>query len=465
MILERKIYDKLLSLKKTLNGKKAVLIEGARRIGKSTICEEFGKNEYKSYILIDFARCSDEVKNYFVKHINDLDTFFMLLSTYYGVKLYERESLIIFDEVQMYPKARECIKYLVADGTYDYLETGSLISIKENVRDIVIPSEERHLKMYPLDFEEFCDALGETQIISYIKKCFNERVPLENELHYKAMLLFKQYILVGGMPQSITTLMLLFKQYILVGGMPQSITTFLESRKDFDTADIEKRDILALYRSDIMKIDAKYRSKVLAIFDQIPGLLSQHEKRVVFSNVSEGSTSDQYEETFFWLSDSMISNECFLCNDPNVGLSVNENRAYVKCYLGDTGLLVSHAFDENELLEDEVYKQILNDKLNMNEGMLYENAIAQMLTANGHKLTEKHRNDIEIDFLISNNSKLKYKMYPIEVKSGKKYSIESLKRFKEKYKARIGECYVIHPRNLSFKEDILCIPPYMTICL
>ena len=442
MILKRKIYDKLLSLKKNLNGKKAFLIEGARRIGKSTICEEFGKNEYKSYILIDFARCPDEVKNYFVKHMNDLDTFFMLLSTYYGVKLYERESLIIFDEVQMFPKARECIKYLVADGRYDYLETGSLISIKENVRDIVIPSEERHLKMYPLDFEEFCEALGEAQIISYIRKCFEERVPLENELHYNAMLLFKQYILVGG--------------------MPQSVIAFLESRKDFDTADIEKRDILALYRSDIMKIDARYRSKVLAIFDQIPGLLSQHEKRVVFNDVSEGSTS----------SDSMISNECFLCIDPNVGLSINENRAYVKCYLGDTGLLVSHAFDENELLEDEVYKQILGDKLNMNEGMLYENAIAQMLTANGHKLyfythynPEKHRNDIEIDFLISNNSKLKYKMYPIEVKSGRKYSIESLKRFKEKYKARIGECYVIHPRNLSFKEDILCIPPYMTICL
>ena len=349
MILKRKIYDKLLSLKKTLNGKKAFLIEGARRIGKSTICEEFGKNEYKSYILIDFARCPDEVKDYFLKHMNDLDTFFMLLSTYYGVKLYERESLIIFDEVQMFPKARECIKYLVADGRYDYLETGSLISIKENVRDIVIPSEERHLKMYPLDFEEFCEALCEAQIISYIRKCFEE-------------------------------------QYILVGGMPQSVIAFLESRKDFDTADIEKRDILALYRSDIMKIDARYRSKVLAIFDQIPGLLSQHEKRVVFNDVSEGSTSDQYEETFFWLSDSMISNECFLCNDPNVGLSINENRAYVKCYLGDTGLLVSHAFDENELLEDEVYKQILGDKLNMNEGMLYENAIAQMLTSNGHKL-------------------------------------------------------------------------------
>ena len=452
MILKRKIYNKLSEQKKALNGKKAFLIEGARRIGKSTICEEFARNEYKSYILIDFAKCPDEVKGYFQKHMNDLDTFFMLLSTYYGVKLHERESVIIFDEVQMYPKARECVKYLVADGRYDYIETGSLISIKENVKDIVIPSEERHLKMYPLDFEEFCDALGEVGIIDYIRKCFADKTPLENELHNKAMLLFKQYMLVGG--------------------MPQSAIAFIENRKDFDEADMEKRDILSLYRSDIMKIDARYRSKVLAIFDQIPGLLSQHEKRVVFKNITENSTADQYEETFFWLSDSMISNECFLCKDPNIGLSLNESRAYVKCYLGDTGLLVSHAFDENELLEDEVYKQILGDNLSMNEGMLYENAIAQMLTANEHKLyfytqynAEKHRNDIEIDFLISNNSKLKYKVYPIEVKSGTRYSIKSLKRFKEKYKDRIGECYVIHPRNLSFKDDIICIPPYMTICL
>lgn len=306
--------------------------------------------------------------------------------------------------------------------------------------------------MYPLDLEEFCMALGEEQLTGYIRKCFEERIPLENGLHQKAMLIFKQYMLVGG--------------------MPRSVIAFLESRRDFDRADLEKRDILSLYRDDIMKIDTKYRSKVLTIFDSIPGLLSRHEKRVIFGEVAAGSTADQYEDTFFWLSDSMISNECFLCNDPNVGLSVNENRTYIKCYLGDTGLLVSHAFDENELLEDEVYKQILCDKLNMNEGMLYENAIAQMLTANGHKLyfythynDEKHRNDIEIDFLISNNSKLKYKMYPIEVKSGKKYSIESLKRFREKYKDRIGECYVIHPRNLSFKEDIVCIPPYMTVCL
>ena len=231
------------------------------------------QNEYKSYILIDFAKCPDEVKNYFHKHMNDLGTFFMLISAFYSVKLYERESLIIFDDVQMYPKARECIKYLVADGRYDYIETGSFISIKENVKDIVIPSEERHLKMYPMDFEEFCESLNETEIISYIKKCFENKIPLENELHYKAMLLFKQYMLVGG--------------------MPQSVIAFIESRKDFDKSDIEKRDILSLYRSDIMKIDVRCRSKVLAIFDQIPGLLSQHEKRVVFKDISAGSTAGQ----------------------------------------------------------------------------------------------------------------------------------------------------------------------------
>ncbi|MGN0581519.1 MAG: DUF4143 domain-containing protein [Oscillospiraceae bacterium] len=251
-----------------------------------------------------------------------------------------------------------------------------------------------------------------------------------------------------------------------------SVVNFIESHKDFDRSDSEKRDILELYRGDIMKINSQYKNKVLSVFDQIPGLLSRHEKRIVFKEIASGSTAEQYEDTFFWLSDSMISNECFMCSDPNVGLSINENRTYIKCYLADTGLLVSHAFDENELLENEVYKQILNDKLSLNEGMLYENVIAQMLVANGHKLffynhynEEKHRNDIEIDFLLSNNSKLKYRIYPIEVKSSPKYTVTSLKRFKEKYSSRIGECYIIHPRNLSLKEDIICIPPYMTICL
>lgn len=452
MVFRRKIYDKLLNWKNEAKGSKAILIEGARRIGKSTICEEFAKNEYESYILIDFAKKDKTVESYFTQYLTDLDTFFMMLSTYFKTKLVNRKSLIIFDEVQMFPQARAAIKYLVADGRYDYIETGSLISVKENIKDIVIPSEERSIKMYPLDFEEFAWALGEDLLLEYIKKCFENREPLERNMHNKAMLLFKQYLLVGG--------------------MPKPIVLFIENNKDFSKADEEKRDILRLYRNDIMKIKAQYRAKVLAIFDSIPGLLSQHEKRVVFKDIQEGSFADQYTETFFWLSDSMISNECFLTSDPNVGLSINEVRTYVKCYLGDTGLLVSHAFDETELLENEVYSQILNDKLNLNEGMLYENVIAQMLTAKGHKLyfythysEEKHRNDIEIDFLLSNNSKLKYKLYPIEVKSGKNYKTSSLLRFKEKYKNRIGECYIIHPLNLSLKDDVLCIPPYMTMCL
>ena len=440
MILKRKIYSKLLNWKNECQGTKAIMVEGARRIGKSTIVEEFAKQEYESYILIDFAKKDKVVEEYFNQYLNKLDDLFMLLSTYYGVNLVKRKSVLIFDEVQMFPQARAAIKYLVADGRYDYIENGSLISIKENVKDIVIPSEERSITMYPLDFEEFA------------KSCFEKREPLERGMHNKAMMLFKQYMLVGG--------------------MPKPVILYIENEKNFGFVDAEKRDILKLYRNDIMKIKAQYRSKVLAIFDQIPGLLSGHEKRVVFKDIQEGSYADQYSDTFFWLSDSMISNECFLCNDPNVGLSINEERTYVKCYLGDTGLLLSHAFDENELLESEVYAQILNDKLSVNEGMLYENVIAQMLVANGHKLyfythysTEKHRNDIEIDFIISNNSKLKYKMYPIEVKSGKKYTTTSLNRFIEKYKTRIGESYIIHPRNLIIKDSVVCIPAYMTFCL
>ena len=238
MLFKRTIYDKFLSWKKETNGKKALLVEGARRIGKSTIVEEFAKNEYKSYILIDFARVSEEVKDYFRLYLGDLDTFYMLLSVQYGVRLFPRESILIFDEVQLFPKAREAIKYLVADDRYDFLETGSLISIKENVQEILIPSEERHIQMHPMSFEEFCLALNEEPLIPYIRDCFLKKAPLERSVHEKAMLVFKQYLLVGG--------------------MPMSVVAFLEGRKDFGRADLEKRDILALYRSDIMKIKAQY---------------------------------------------------------------------------------------------------------------------------------------------------------------------------------------------------------------
>lgn len=452
MIFKRKAYDKLLEWKKECDGSRAIMVEGARRIGKSTMVEEFAKNEYESYLMIDFSKVNDTIKSYFYDYIEDLDTLFMFLTSAYNVKLHRRKSVIIFDEVQTFPRARECIKHLVADGRYDYIETGSLISIHENIKNILIPSEERSLRMYPMDFEEFCIALNAEEMLNYIKHCFSKRVPLETGLHKKAMLLFKQYLLVGG--------------------MPQSVNVFLKNDKEFDSVDIEKRDILNLYRQEIMKINSSYKSKVLTIFDQIPGLLSRHEKRVVFKDIENGSRFEQYEDTFFWLEDSMICNVCFNCSDPKVGLAINEDRTYVKCYMGDTGLLLSHAFDENGIVEEHLYYQILNDKLSLNEGMLYENAIAQMLVGNGHKLyfythynAKKHRNDIEIDFIISNNSKLKFKIFPIEVKSTKKYSTISLKKFIEKFQDRIGEAYVIHPKNLIVQDNIISIPPYMTFCL
>ena len=448
MIFKRKIYQKLLDWKNETKGSKALLIEGARRIGKSTIAEEFAKNEYKTYILIDFSTATDTIKSYFVNYINDLDTFFLMISTAYKVSLYERETLFIFDEVQFFPIARQSIKHLVSDGRYDYLETGSLISLRENVKNILIPSEERRIKMYPMDFEEFLWAMGEHLLWNYIKKCYDMRTPLETGLHNQAMLNFKKYILVGG--------------------MPKVVSVFLLNRQRFEEADREKRDILSLYRNDIMKIRESYRVRTALIFDQIPGFLSKHEKRVIYNQVESGSSADDFFESFFWLQDSMICNECFNCSDPNVGLAINEERTFVKCYMGDTGLLISHAFTENELLEESVYQQILNDKLSFNEGMLYENVIAQILTANNHQLffynhynPEKGRNDIEIDFLISNNSRLKYKVYPIEVKSTKRFSTVSLTRFTEKFKQRIGESIVLYPGNLKSSDNITFLPCYM----
>ena len=449
MIFRRKIYQNLRDWKDSTSGEKALLIEGARRIGKSTIVEEFGKNEYRSYLMIDFNDASDMVFSAFDQYLNDLDTFFMILQTEYNVVLYPGESLVIFDEVQKFPKARQSIKKLVKDGRYHYIETGSLISIRDNVKNITLPSEERSLKMYPMDFEEFCEALGETMTFEYIRKCFTEKRPLEQGLHHKAMMLFKQYMLVGG--------------------MPKSVDAYLKNNRSFILVDSEKRDILQLYANDISKIDGKYKSRVLSIFKQIPSFLSLHEKRVRLSNIEEKSTFPMYQDTFFWLGDSMIVNECFNCNDPNVGLSINEDRTYIKCYMGDTGLLVSQAFQEKELADGELYREILRDNLGINEGMLFENAIAQCLVANGYELyfythysQEKHRNDMEIDFIISNGSALKPKIYPIEVKSSKRYTTTSLSNFCEKYKKRIGQAYIIHTKNLCEKHGILCIPSYMT---
>lgn len=447
MEIRRKIYSKLCEWKVTANGSKALLIEGARRIGKSTVAEEFGKNEYRSYILIDFNKATKKVRDLF-DDINNLDIFFQSISLEYNTRLYRRESLIIFDEIQKYPKARETIKYLVKDGRYDFLETGSLISIKENVEGITIPSEERKLKMYPLDFEEFASYMGEEMLLEYIADCFRKKEPLERSLHNKALRLFKEYILVGG--------------------MPQAVVAYKNGGRDFALADIEKRDILNLYRDDIRKAAKRYNSKVSALFENIPAYLSTHEKKVVLSSIDTGATFDKYDEPLFWLNDSMICNLCYKCNDPDVGFSLNKNDSEVKCYLGDTGLLVSLAFSENELAENSLYKQIMDGKLSINKGMIYENAVSQMIIAKDKNLffytrynESKHRNDIEIDFLLSNESKTKFRITPIEVKSSQNYSAISLGRFSEIYAKRIGESYIIHPKNLSVSDGIIKIPPYM----
>ena len=451
-VFKRKIYNKLKDWKSETKGTKALLIEGARRIGKSTIAEEFAKNEYRSYILIDFNLASDTVISAFNNYLNDLDTFFMIIESEYNKKLYRRESVVIFDEIQRFPKARQAVKYLVADGRFDYIETGSLISIRENVENITLPSEERKMAMYPMDFEEFAWALGEEVMADYIRKCYEKRMPLEQSLHSKAMMLFRQYMIVGG--------------------MPQSILAYIGNDRDFRRADMEKRDILEMYRSDIMKIRSSYKSGVIALFDQIPSFLSHKERRVVMNRLDKNATFPKYHDTFFWLADSMMVNQCFNCSDPNVGLSLNEDRTYVKCYMCDTGLLVSHTFSEREITDNALYRELLFGNLSINEGMFYENAISQMLVANGYKLffytrynEEKHRNDIEIDFLISNNSKLKYKVYPIEVKSSDRYTTTSLERFEDRFHQRIGGSYVIHPKNLKAEGGRLFIPAYMTFCL
>lgn len=446
-MIKRKIYQKILRWKESTNGTKALLIEGARRIGKSTIAEEFGKKEYKSYILIDFNKATKKTMESF-EDLNNLDVFFQTIMLEYNTRLFERESLIIFDEIQKFPKAREAVKYLVADGRYDYIETGSLISIRENIDNITIPSEERKIKMFPVDFEEFMLYMNEELLLEYIKKCLEMKQPLDQKMHQKAMHIFKEYMLVGG--------------------MPQAVVAFKENARDFAAADIEKRDILSLYRDDIKKAAKRYNSRVSAIFENIPAYLSTHEKRVVLSEIESNATFAQYDDPFFWLDDSMICNLCYKCNDPNVGFSLNKNESFVKCYMGDTGLLVSLAFNENEIMEQQLYKQIMNEKLSLNQGMIYENMISQMIVAMGRKLyfytrynEEKHRNDIEIDFLLSNESKMNFRMYPIEVKSSKNYSAISLDKFKQLYEKKIAISYIVHPKNLLVDGEIIKIPPYM----
>lgn len=447
--MKRKIYEDLLTWKKEWAGKTALLIDGARRVGKSYIAEEFAKTEYRSYIFIDFNSATEDIRNLFFHYLNDLDTLFMYLSGYYNVKLYEHESLIIFDEVQLFPRARAALKYLVADGRYDYIETGSLMSIKKNVQDIVIPSEERHLKMYPLDFEEFLWAMGNDTLMDIIKKCYDAEKPMGQIMHRKAM----DY----------------FRQYLIVGGMPQAVQEYATSR-DFDRVDRIKRDILTLYRADIIKHAAGYEMKVESIFDEIPAQLQKHEKRFRISSLKKDARFRDYEDAMFWLDDAMIVNICYNSTEPNIGLRLNMDRLTLKCYMADTGLLISHAFDENGIVTEELYKKLLFDKLEVNKGMIMENIVAQMLTASGHKLyfysncsREDKDSRMEIDFLIT-KSKIssRHNISPIEVKSGKNYTLTSLRKFMKKYDEQTHIPYVLHTNDLKKEEGIIYLPLYMT---
>lgn len=448
----RKMYDQLLAWKNKYNGSTAALIEGARRVGKSTVAEEFGRNEYRSYVLIDFSVAGKTLREMFENFGERPDDLFTYISAQYSVKLHRRESLIIFDEVQSFPRARELIKRLVKDGRYDYIETGSLISIRENVKDIVIPSEEKKMRMYPMDFEEFCWAFGDDALAELIKESFSRLEPLPKSLHLRAMMLFKQYMMVGG--------------------MPQSVHAYLSNDRDFDEADDVKGSILELYRDDLMKVPASYASKVQSIFDQIPSFLSKNDKRVVLSDISKGSTIDQYADTFFWLGDSMMCNECFSVSDPDIGFSGTEDRARIKCYMGDTGLLVTRTFSENGRVDSEIYRKIMDGEFNVNKGMLFENVVAQMLVASGHRLffyvlynRETHRNEIEVDFLLSVGNEVKGRVIPVEVKSGSRYSTVSLDRFRERFGDRVERCYIVHPAQLKVVDGVVRIPPYMAMCI
>ena len=447
--MKRKIYSELLKWKSESAGRTALLIDGARRVGKSYIVEEFAKAEYESYILMDFNRVGTDVLELISNHLNDLDTLFMYLSEYFSAKLIERESLIIFDEVQLFPRARAAIKYLVADGRFDYIETGSIVSIKKNVKDIVIPSEERRMKMYPMDFEEFLWAVGNDTLIPMINKHFTEMKPLGQVMHRKTMDLFRQYLIIGG--------------------MPQAVAEYANSR-DFNKVDQVKRDILALYREDISKYANGYELKTASIFDELPAQLSKHEKKFNLSSIKKEARFRNYEDALFWLDDARIINTCYNSTEPSVGLKLNMDRLTLKCYLSDTGLLISHAFDEKGIVTEEIYKKLLFDKLEVNKGMLIENIVAQMLVASGHKLyfySCSSRNDsssrMEIDFLIA-KSKIssRHNIAPIEVKSSKNYTLSSIRKFRNKYSSQLHTPFVLHTSDLRIDDGIVYLPVYMT---
>ncbi len=446
--MKRKIYSQLLRWKEAEQGRVALLIDGARRVGKSYIVEEFARNEYKSYIFIDFNRAGRDIHELFADNLSDLNSLFVYLQNIMGVRLYERESLIVFDEVQMCPRARAAIKYLVADGRYDYIETGSLVSINKNVRDIVIPSEERRVKMFPMDFEEFLWAVGEDMLMPFIRERYEACEPL-GPVHRKAMSLFRQYLIVGGMPQAV-------ERYA--------------TAHNFTDVDTVKRDIINLYKADIEKYAVGYETKVKSIFERIPSSLQRHEKRFLLSDIKPTARFREYETSFFWLEESQVANICWASTEPSIGLGMKRDSTRLKCYMADTGLLISMAFDERSIVSEELYRKLLLNKLEVNQGMLVENVVAQMLRAAGHRLfffSQTSRQDsqqtMEVDFLIQKPSVTsRHNISPIEVKSGSGYKLASLRKMRQKYADKLSTPYVIHTKDYMQEDGIHFLPIYMT---
>ena len=450
--MKRKIYEKLVEWKRESAGKCALLIEGARRVGKSWIVKEFAQNEYESHLIIDFAKASSKIKELFEEKLDNLDEFFMLLEARTRVGLVRGKSLIVFDEVQRFPRAREAIKYLVEDGRFHYLETGSLVSIRKNVDNIVIPSEEMKVQMFPMDFEEFLWALGAEPVMKLIRRRFAEGKPMGQSDHRMAMELFRQYLVVGGMPQAVEA---------------------FANWRDIKAAESAKRLVLDLYRDDIGKFAGRLKHKVRAIWDSIPGALSAKEKRFRPGLVKEGVKMRELDSPFEWLAESMTVNISSNVTDPSAGLKLSEDRTSIKCYMGDTGLLVSHAFSENSNATYDMQWKILTGKLEVNKGMLVENVVAQMLKAAGQSLFYHYNSDqsnasnrMEVDFLLAKSKvSARHNIHPVEVKSAGDYSTISLERFMKKFRQQAATPIILHTGDADFGEGALTLPLYMAMLI
>ena len=437
-IFKRKLYDTMLAWKSSSNGSTALLVEGARRVGKSTLVNQFAKKEYKSAIVIDFNMAPQHIISLFDDY-SDLDTLFLNLQAHYHVLLHKRQSVIVFDEVQQCPRARQAIKYLVQDGRYDYIETGSLIRLHKNTKDITIPSEEHHITLHPLDYEEFLWALGDNTSMSLIRQQFEAR---------------------RGFGEAHRSLMRDLRLYMLVGGMPQAVKTYLETN-NLSQVDAMKREILTLYAEDFRKIDSTGR--ISRLFTAIPAQLSRNAKRYVPSSVIGEVTEHRLAEMLAQMEDSQVVRLAYHANDPNVGMSLSANYDCYKMFMCDTGLFVTLAFWDKDYTENTIYTQLLSDKFAANLGYVYENLVAQMLVASGNRLfyftfekDEKHY--YEVDFLLSRGKKI----CPIEVKSSNYRTHSSIDQFVQRFSERVGTPYILHTKDSTHENALQCLPVYMT---